>query len=1004
MNDRMTPLPFHELMEWVLKEKNEQGSIFGVDAFYHHTGKTLMLFNEKLETPFGPAAGPHTQLAQNIITGYVTGSRFFELKTVQTLDGEDLPVSKPCISAEDEGYNVEWSTELTVPEAQVEYIKAWYAIKVLSKEYDFGDPNGFIFNMSVGYDFEGITSSKINSFIDGLIDASTLPIWKECQEHVLKNLEKFKHLDEDYVRGINPHICTSITLSTLHGCPPVEIERIATYLIQEKNLHTYIKCNPTLLGYSFTRNTMDKMGYDYLSFDDHHFTNDLQFHDAMPMIKRLKTLASNHDLTFGVKLTNTFPVKIRRNELPGDEMYMSGRALYPLSISLAAKLAEAFNGDLNISYSGGADYFNIKEIYGTGVWPITLATTLLKSGGYARCHQIAMDLAGTHGYQHINTSNNINANMLETLSETTLHNPHYLKAIKPFPRRKINEKVPLVDCFTAPCSEGCPIEQAIPAYMHYVEQGDYVKALQIIVDKNPLPFITGTVCNHRCMTKCTRHFYEEPVKIRGAKLLAAQKGMPELLTLISTPPLISKEKVAIVGGGPAGLASAYFLRRAGIGVTIFEKRNALGGIVGHIVPPFRISSSDVSRDIELIKKMGVDIQLNTTIDDPSELRQKGYKYTILAVGAYEPGKLSLEGLAPTNVLDFLESFRKNEGQLDIGEEVIIIGGGNTAMDAARAAKRVPGVKTVSLVYRRTKRYMPADEEELYLALDDGVTFRELLSPLKFNNHLLTCEKMILGEPDSSGRRRPLGTGETVDLKVDTLITAIGEKIDAHWFSNSGLALTDKNKVDINPVSLETSLSNTYVAGDALRGPGTIVEAIADATKITYSILSKENIEHTGFENLSYDGEVKRAKSKKGLLKLPTSNNDGHRCLECSTVCESCVDVCPNRANVTVHIPDHDMSQIIHLDNMCNECGNCDTFCPYDSAPYKDKFTLFGTKEAFIESNNSGFYVDDINSHLCTLRLNKKIYSISLLDDVTDISKDIIAMMSAICTEYSNYNF
>ena len=180
----------------------------------------------------------------------------------------------------------------------------------------------------------------------------------------------------------------SVTLSTLHGCPPQEIERIATYLIEVKGLHTFIKCNPTLLGYEYARKLMDDMGYDYVAFGDFHFRDDLQYTDAVPMLQRLQKLADKKGLEFGVKITNTFPVDVKQNELPSEEMYMSGKSLYALSMSVAQKLAKDFDGKLRISYSGGADYFNITKIVDAGIWPVTMATTMLKPGGYERLEQI----------------------------------------------------------------------------------------------------------------------------------------------------------------------------------------------------------------------------------------------------------------------------------------------------------------------------------------------------------------------------------------------------------------------------------------------------------------------------------------------------------------------------------------------------------------------------------------------------------------------------------------
>lgn len=219
MSDRMTPIPFGMMMDWIVKDMNNEKGMMGVRRPRKADGRKLAFLGETIEAPFGPAAGPHTQLAQNIAAAYAGGARFFELKTVQTLDGPDLPVSKPCIDARDECYNVEWSTELRVEEAMAEYIKAWFALKLISKEFGLGDPDGFMFNMSVGYDLEGIKSQKIDSFIEGLKEASQTRAWKECREWALANISKFKNIDKAFVNGVSPKICGSITLSTLHGCP-----------------------------------------------------------------------------------------------------------------------------------------------------------------------------------------------------------------------------------------------------------------------------------------------------------------------------------------------------------------------------------------------------------------------------------------------------------------------------------------------------------------------------------------------------------------------------------------------------------------------------------------------------------------------------------------------------------------------------------------------------------------------------------------------------------------
>lgn len=563
----MTPIPFSNLMEWILEE-HKKGTVFGVARpFTAEKSPVRKIFGRKLETPFGPAAGPHTQLAQNIAAAYYSGSRFFELKTVQVIDGEDLPVAKPCIRADDECYNVEWSTELRVPQAFDEYVKAWFLCRVMAREFGLGDMDGFQFNMSVGYDLKGIQTEKVDRFIEGMRDASQTPIFQECRDWLLANVNRFEKLTKEDILGIPAEICNSVTLSTLHGCPPDEIERIAVYLLTEKGIHTFIKCNPTLLGYEYARSIMDEMGYDYVAFGDFHFKDDLQYEDAVPMLKRLMALADEKGLEFGVKITNTFPVDIKAGELPGEEMYMSGKSLYALSMSVAEKLSRDFGGALRISYSGGADALNIADIVDAGIWPVTMATTLLKPGGYQRLSQIGEIFAQRPAPEFTG----VDVEKVGGLVQAVKVNPYHVKAVKPLPSRKMKSQVPLVDCFVAPCKEGCPIHQDITAYLKLTGEERYEEALRVITEKNPLPFTTGTICAHNCMSKCTRNFYEDPVNIRREKLRAAEGGYEALLSAVKEPEKNGK-KAAVVGGGPAGLSAAYFLARAGFAVSIFEKK------------------------------------------------------------------------------------------------------------------------------------------------------------------------------------------------------------------------------------------------------------------------------------------------------------------------------------------------------------------------------------------------------------------------------------------------
>ena len=993
MSEVMTPMSFEQLVDWVLQEKKKRGTVFGQHHAYRADGThNRTMFGRTLETPIGPAAGPHTQMTQNIVAAYYAGSRFFELKTVQIMDGEELAacINRPCIKADDEGYNCEWSTELTVPQAMEEYIKAWFLLKVIAKEFGLGDMNGFQFNVSVGYDLAGIQSPKVDTFLNSMKHAEDTEIFKHCKAYLLEHADWFEHVTTEDIEQIPPEICNSVTLSTLHGCPPQEIERIAMYLLTEKGFHTFVKCNPTLLGYEFARKTMDEMGYDYIQFGDFHFKDDLQYEDAVPMLTRLMNTAKERNLEFGVKITNTFPVDVKQNELPSEEMYMSGKSLYPLSISLAAKLAKEFDGRLRISYSGGADYYNIERIVDAGIWPVTVATTLLKPGGYQRLTQMAKLLDKENA-----PFEKVDAESAGKLAEEAVKDPHHVKAMKPLPSRKMKKEVPLMDCFVAPCKEGCPIHQDITTYLQLVGEEKYEEAMEVITEKNPLPFITGTICAHNCMSKCTRNFYETPVHIREMKLKAAENGYEALLEKLPVPAVTKAGKAAVIGGGPAGMAAAYFLRKGGMEVTLFEAKESLGGVVRHVIPPFRISEDAIEKDAEILRKMQVDIRCNTKVESLEELKKQGYTKIVLAVGAPVQGSLKLESGMPKNALEFLAEFKQTDGKVSLGKHVVVIGGGNTAMDTARAAKRNVGVEHVYLIYRRTRRYMPADEEELVMALEDGVEFKELLSPVKLENGQLLCKVMQLSDYDVSGRRGVTETGETVWVPADTVIAAVGEKVPTDWYQANGLAVSEKGRLYVDEKTLKTSDDNVYAAGDGLYGPATVVEAIRDGRKVAEAIAGE--VLARDFDKLA---EEEKVYAKRGVLKEEQKETkEAGRCLGCSTICENCVEVCPNRANIAIQVPGMEKHQIIHVDYLCNECGNCKSFCPYSSAPYLDKFTLFATEADMENSKNQGFAVLNQETRRCRVRFFGKTF-IWEPEKPAGLPDGLGRMIETVCRDYS----
>ena len=993
MSDIMTPIPFDRLMNRILVE-HQQGAVFGMQKCYQ--AKNLQpntLFGRKLEGQIGPAAGPNTQLAQNIVASYYGGARFFELKTVQKMDGRELAacVAKPCITAEDECYNCEWSTELEVPQAFAEYVKGWFACKVMAKEYDLGDPDAFQFNISVGYDLEGIKLPKVDRFINEMKDAKDTEIFKECKAWLLANLDRFKKVTKEDIDAIQSEIINSVTVSTLHGCPPSEIEAIASYLIQEKHLHTFVKCNPTLLGYETARAILDEMGYDYIAFTDFHFKDDLQYSDAVPMLKRLQELAKSLNLNFGVKITNTFPVDVKNNELPSQEMYMSGKSLFALSMSVAKMLTRDFNGSLRISFSGGADYFNIERIVEAGIWPVTMATTLLKTGGYLRFIQMAelLEKNLAKPWEKVDLS------LVEKMIADAKKDKHMVKPVKPLPNRKSEKKVPLVDCFTMPCRDRCPIHQDITSYGRLVNEGKFKEALEVILDKNPLPFMTGNICTHTCQSACTRNHYETDVQIRSNKLIAARGGYDTVLTGLKQEGAVQK-KVGVIGAGPAGISAAFFLARAGVEVNVYDKDAVAGGVVANVIPGFRIPAEEIQKDVNLAKQYGAQFHLGQEVNDIDAFRKENnFDAVILAIGAHKEAPLVLEKGEAYNALHFLADFKAQDGKVNLGKNVVVVGAGNTAMDVARAAKRNAGVENVYLVYRRTKRYMPADQEELEEAIEEGVIFQELLAPFTLENGKLLCHRMVLSDVDASGRRSVKESDEVVEVPCDTVIASIGEKVDGSFYEKNGISVTDKGLPVLKKESNETSVAGVYAAGDGAFGASVIVKAIADAKLACEAILNKT----IGTDRPSETTDEKIYGKKGNLVEPEKGLNPDKRCLACDHICENCCDVCPNRANFAIKVPGVEMHQIIHVDYMCNECGNCETFCPYDSAPYKEKFTLFHRAEEMEDSTNDGFaFVDNDGNAIVRIGGEKMNYKVG--DKNTKLFYRLAEIVDTVYNDYS----
>ncbi|MCB9205895.1 MAG: FAD-dependent oxidoreductase [Ignavibacteriales bacterium] len=626
--------------------------------------------------------------------------------------------------------------------------------------------------------------------------------------------------------NIPDQISNNITLSTMHGCPANEIESIGKYLIEERKLHTTIKLNPTLLGSERLRFILnEKLGYE-ITVPDEAFEHDLKYDDAIKMINSLQSCAKENNVEFGLKLTNTLESLNSTNWLPQIEnmVYTSGRALHPISINLAEKLQSDFNGELDISFSAGIDAFNVSDTLACNLKPITVCSDLLKPGGYLRMIQYFEELdinflklgvnnIGDFIKKIAKKDNTTKAGLsnLRKYSLAVLDQTKYHKSFFPYENIKTNRELTTYDCIHAPCIEVCAVSQNVPEYMYHTASADFDKAYKVILEDNPLPNITGNVCDHLCQTKCTKMNYDNSLLIRGIKRFNAEKFEGNLELIVKDKNGI---KASVIGAGPAGLSCAYFLALDGFEVNVYETKPFAGGMASDSIPEFRITDQQIEADIDIIKSLGVNFHFNQNVNAELFAQIKNdSNYVFIGIGAQKGKKLNIDGEDIENVHDqltFLSKVRRNE-ELNIGKTVAIIGGGNSAVDAARTSKRLVGKDgNVAVVYRRTIKEMPADPEEIKALVEEKIYIFELATPLSINKSddqlELVCTKMELGQPDESGRRRPIPIKDSeFSMKFDSIITAIGQDTILDFIEDEKLVLGINN---------ETQFPNIFAGGDA----------------------------------------------------------------------------------------------------------------------------------------------------------------------------------------------
>ncbi len=565
-----------------------------------------------------------------------------------------------------------------------------------------------------------------------------------------------------------------------------------------------------------------------------------------------------------------------------------------------------------------------------------------------------------------------------------------------------------------PCMANCPSNMKIREYVGLISEGRYQEAVKVMKEDNPLILVCGRVCPHPCEQSCRRGDRDEPVAINNLKRFAADydlKLQQEGKVKPPKPKITKDKKVAVIGAGPAGLTCAYFLAKMGYPVTIFEKLPVAGGMLRVGIPSYRLPHDILQAEIDQILALGIDLKLNTAVKNLDSLFKQGFSAVFLGVGAHQPMKLGIEGEDLEGVIPgekFLMDLSLNK-KIRVGKKIAVIGGGNTAIDCSRVSIR-EGAEKVYILYRRTRREMPAHEAEIEDALAEGVDIQFLVSPVKIigeNGKLkaIKCIRNKLGEKDAQGRRRPVPIeGSEFTIEVDTILSAISRKPEAGWLEKSGVDIHQRRGVIVaDPVTGETSKPGVFSAGDASLGADIAIAAIGGGKRAAYSIdayLSGKDIKEvhkSGFlppivaEAQGYPGpmdwglgktikamikkhylDVERVKMPKlspdkrrtnydqvelGLPE-PQALQEGKRCLSCESKvcigCSICAESCPTEAISIKTRQEKEGRRVVEQWDLYTErcifCGICVENCPTRTLHHSLKYEL------------SEFHVKDFLKH------------------------------------------
>jgi len=498
-----------------------------------------------------------------------------------------------------------------------------------------------------------------------------------------------------------------------------------------------------------------------------------------------------------------------------------------------------------------------------------------------------------------------------------------------------------------PCNNACPAGENIQGWLYHAEEGDYKTAWQLLMRENPMPAVMGRVCYHPCESACNRADLDDPVAIHAVERflgdLALKKGWTPDLTFRS-----SGKRVLVVGAGPSGLSAAYHLRRQGHAVTIREAGPMAGGMMRFGIPKYRLPRDILDKEIQRIISLGVDLELNRAVDDiPAAFQAEGFDAVFIAVGAHLAKRINIPAHAAGKILDaatVLHDMETGAAPPQLGRRVIVYGGGNTAMDVARTAKRL-GVDEAMIVYRRSRTEMPAHDFEATEAEDEGVLIHWLRTIKQIDETTFTVEKMAI---DGNGRPQPTGEFET--LEADTLILALGQDVDTSFLEKvPGVVIASDGVVDVDG-QMMTGYAGLFAGGDMVPSERTVTVAVGHGKKAARNIdawLRGEAIEKptknplAEFEHLNtwyYDDAPQSVQPELDIIRRQSSFDEvigdldegnalfeARRCLSCGNCfeCDNCYGVCPD--NAVRKLRPGKRFEFIY--DFCKGCGLCATECP-----------------------------------------------------------------------------